>query len=375
MFERFTDRARQTVVLAQEEARRLQHNYIGTEHILLGLLAVPDGVAGQALARVGLTLDAGREDVLAIIGLGKHAPTGHIPFTPRAKKTLELALREALQLGHNYIGTEHILLGLVREGEGVAAQIMLNRVGDLAVVREAVLDVIPTLTQPAGQGGVRWLRRRSGDVIAASVRPRRQDPQGEMRTTPAADASLAEAARLAGSGPVGSHHMLLAALADPESAAARTLVFLGLDLDLARQTLRAADVTGSTDELPEDAGRRQMLIRVSDDRLTIEAADQAIVSLGRSALDALSGSAAGAAGGPGAAGGAGETAERGASGADVIRGDQPISAGLAAVWLSLHDALEDIRRRAVVAGQAERVSTAEPPAPKADPGQQAGAGG
>lgn len=125
MFERFTDRARRVVVLAQEEARTLNHNYIGTEHIILALVAEGEGVAAKVLVDdLGLGLEAIRERVLAIIGKGAQAPSGHIPFTPRAKKILELALREALQLGHSYIGTEHILLGLIREGEGVGAQVL-----------------------------------------------------------------------------------------------------------------------------------------------------------------------------------------------------------------------------------------------------------
>jgi ATP-dependent Clp protease ATP-binding subunit ClpC len=122
MFERFTDRARRVVVLAQEEARMLSHNYIGTEHILLGLIHEGEGVAAKALESLGISLEAVRAQVEEIIGQGQQAPSGHIPFTPRAKKVLELSLREALQLGHNYIGTEHILLGLIHEGEGVAAK-------------------------------------------------------------------------------------------------------------------------------------------------------------------------------------------------------------------------------------------------------------
>ncbi|HSO50883.1 MAG TPA: Clp protease N-terminal domain-containing protein, partial [Acidimicrobiia bacterium] len=121
MFERFTDRARRVVVLAQEEARLLNHNYIGTEHILLGLLNEGEGIAAQALESLDIDLASVREEVVKIIGQGQQSPSGHIPFTPRAKKVLELSLREALQLGHNYIGTEHILLGLIHEGEGVAA--------------------------------------------------------------------------------------------------------------------------------------------------------------------------------------------------------------------------------------------------------------
>ena len=142
MFERFTDRARRVVVLAQEEARLLNHNYIGTEHILLGLIHEGEGVAARALESLGINLDSVRQQVVEIIGQGQQAPSGHIPFTPRAKKVLELSLREALQLGHNYIGTEHILLGLIREGEGVAAQVLQKLGADLPKVRQTVIQLL-----------------------------------------------------------------------------------------------------------------------------------------------------------------------------------------------------------------------------------------
>jgi ATP-dependent Clp protease ATP-binding subunit ClpC len=142
VFERFTDRARRSVVLAQEEARMLNHNYIGTEHILLGLLREEDGVAAKALTTLGVSLEAVRRDVGEIVGRGSEVPRGHIPFTPRAKKVLELSLREALQLGHNYIGTEHILLGLIREGEGVAAQVLQKLGADLNRVRQTVVQLL-----------------------------------------------------------------------------------------------------------------------------------------------------------------------------------------------------------------------------------------
>src|SRR5213083_3706617 len=142
VFERFTDRARRVVVLAQEEARMLDNNYIGTEHILLGLIHEGEGVAAEALTSMGIGLDAVRGQVEQIIGKGGAVPTGHIPFTPRAKKVLELALREALQLNHNYIGTEHLLLGLVREGEGVAAQVLQTLGVELNKVRSAVEFII-----------------------------------------------------------------------------------------------------------------------------------------------------------------------------------------------------------------------------------------
>ena len=142
MFERFTDRARRVVVLAQEEARMLNHNYIGTEHILLGLIHEGEGVAAKALESLGISLEGVRAQVEEIIGQGQQAPSGHIPFTPRAKKVLELSLREALQLGHNYIGTEHILLGLIREGEGVAAQVLVKLGADLNRVRQSVIQLL-----------------------------------------------------------------------------------------------------------------------------------------------------------------------------------------------------------------------------------------
>jgi hypothetical protein len=140
VFERFTDRARRVVVLAQEEARLLNHNYIGTEHILLGLIHEGEGVAAQVLTGMEISLDTVRAELEQIIGHGGQAPAGHVPFTPRATKVLELSLREALQLGHNYIGTEHILLGLVREGEGVAAQVLVKLGADLSRVRQAVIQ-------------------------------------------------------------------------------------------------------------------------------------------------------------------------------------------------------------------------------------------
>jgi ATP-dependent Clp protease ATP-binding subunit ClpC len=154
MFERFTDRARRVVVLAQEEARMLNHNYIGTEHILLGLIHEGEGVAAKALESLGISLEGVREQVEEIIGQGQTPPAGHIPFTPRAKKVLELSLREALQLGHNYIGTEHILLGLIREGEGVAAQVLQKLGADLSRVRTQVIQLLSGYAGGEGaQGG------------------------------------------------------------------------------------------------------------------------------------------------------------------------------------------------------------------------------
>jgi ATP-dependent Clp protease ATP-binding subunit ClpC len=341
MFERFTNRARHTVVLAQEEARGLQHNYIGTEHILLGLLGEPRGLAFRVLQGFGMSLEGTREEVRAIIGTGSgKVGSGHIPFTPRAKKTLEFALREALQLHHNYIGTEHILLGVLREGDGVGAQVLKQHSADLSSVRTAVLDLLATVPGGADRSR-RWLRRRGAGDPDEAPEP---GESAELRTTPAADTSLSEAARLAGSQPVGSHHLLLAALSDPDTAAARALATLGVDLDQAKAALRAADVTGTSDEQPEEAGRRQMLIRVQDKQLTIEVTDPVIVDLGRAALDAL-----------------GEKA----SPPDIIRGDLPESASVANLWQALHDSLEAIQRRATVPVKLQ-VSPKDPENPGTD---------
>lgn len=172
MFERFTDRARRVIVLAQEEARALQHNYIGTEHLLLGLIREGDGVAAKALAAKGVTLDDTRKQVVEMIGKGNAAPSGHIPFTPHAKQVLELSLREALQLGHSYIGTEHILLGLIREGEGVGTQVLIKMDVDLSDLRSTVIDAIRGNSTGEGDkgdlanaGGVQDKRNQNGSAI------------------------------------------------------------------------------------------------------------------------------------------------------------------------------------------------------------------
>ena len=169
VFERFTDRARHVVVYAQEEARMLNHNYIGTEHILLGLIHEGEGVAARALDVMSISLDAARARVEEIIGQGTQPPIGHIPFTPRGKKVLELSLREALQMGHNYIGTEHILLGLVREGEGVGAQVLREMGAELERVRQTVMQLLSGYTasteEVAGAGSVGTMAEIPVEVI------------------------------------------------------------------------------------------------------------------------------------------------------------------------------------------------------------------
>jgi ATP-dependent Clp protease ATP-binding subunit ClpC len=252
MFERFTDRARRVVVLAQEEARLLNHNYIGTEHILLGLIHEDEGVAAKVLEELGISLETVRAKVESIIGAGEGAPSGHIPFTPRSKKVLELSLREALQLGHNYIGTEHILLGLIREGEGVGAQILVNLGADLSTVRQTVMR------QLSGTG-------RGPRLTAPGFGPPRQ--------TPAAAKAGAEARRLAGSSPVGSHHYLLALLADEQSMAAKALEGLGVTRETLEQKLATIEPAETSDETPEEAGARRISMRVQGRLLTLEIDD------------------------------------------------------------------------------------------------------
>jgi ATP-dependent Clp protease ATP-binding subunit ClpC len=337
MFERFTTGARRVVVQAQEESRKLQHNYIGTEHLLLGLLTESEGFASRALTGFGISIEGTRQEVRDLVGVGKKTPSGHIPFTPRAKKTLELSLREALQLHHEYIGTEHLLLGLIREGErgdqgeGVGVKILQEH-AELPVIRASVMNLLPA-AGPETPNARRWRRfmeaatpsRPAEPGSAWEPRPEQGTEQAVLSATPAADATLSEAARLAGSQPVGSHHLLLASLADPRTAAARTLVALGVDLDRARDALLVTDVTGTSDELPEEAGRRQMRIRVIGDQLRLEVDDPVLVKAGRDAIAALGD----------------EEKETG-----TIRGQLPASASLARVWRALLESLADIQRRA-----------------------------
>jgi ATP-dependent Clp protease ATP-binding subunit ClpA len=310
MFERFTTRARHVVVLAQDESRRLNHNYIGTEHLLLGLLAEPQGVARQALDAVGVSLEQARARVEAVVGHGKKAPRGHIPFTPRAKKVLELGLREALSLRHDYIGTEHLLLGLIREGEGLGSKVLSQLGVDGLALRLRVLDLVP----PADPAGLRrrrfWPRQQIG-VPAVAV-------GDDLRTTAAADVSLDEARRLAGEMAVGSHHLLLATLSDPTSAAAKALSSLGIDLEQARSALRQVDVAGTTDEQPEEAGRRQLVMRLDGSTLRLETSDPTLVEQAKAALAAI-----------------GTTDQ-------TIRGDDPSGTGFAEIWRAWRDALETI---------------------------------
>jgi ATP-dependent Clp protease ATP-binding subunit ClpA len=257
MFERFSGQARQVVVSAQEEARELDHNWIGTEHLLLGLLATSEGVAYASLTALDYTHDDVRAKVEEIIGRGKATSGGHIPFTPRAKKVLELSLREALQLKHNYIGTEHILLGLIREGEGVGAQVLADK-------------------HP--------LERVRGEVLRQIESPGARETHGAART-PAAHEVLTLAAELAGDTPVGSHHILEAILQQPDSAAAKVLVDAGIDLDQLAAKLDEVSTEDTADDTPEQAATRQLELSVSDDAVTVVLHDSGSIALGKEIIE------------------------------------------------------------------------------------------
>ena len=254
VFERFTDRSRAVVVLAQEEARLLNHNYIGTEHLLLGLIHEGEGIAAKALERLGVSREVVRARVEEIIGQGGSSPSGHIPFTPRAKKVLELSLREALQLGHNYIGTEHLLLGLIREGEGVAAQVLAQLGLDLALVRQEVIQLLSGY-DPPGAG-----------------HPRSAPPAD----TPAGARARDEARRLAGDRPVGTHHVVTAILGDPESLGAKALAALGVTADALEAELAGLSPADTSDELPEEAGARRIRVELLDDSVAVVLEDDAL---------------------------------------------------------------------------------------------------
>jgi ATP-dependent Clp protease ATP-binding subunit ClpC len=276
MFERFTTNARGVVIQAQVEARQLQHGQIGTEHILLGLFGTPTSIAAQALSQLGVTATAVRDAVEVEVGRGKEAPTGHIPFSKRAKKILELSLREALQLKHNYIGTEHILLAIQREGEGLAAKILANQVHDLLAVRSAVLELLGAGQQEHGTGDV----------------PRR---------TNAADEVVQAAQALAGGAPMGSHHLLEALIRAEGSMAAKVLTDLGVDPAAVAAKVDEFDTEDTTDATPEETAARKMELRF----VTRAAGDE---------TGGDTGAAGGGTGGSGGAAGGGQTGA-GAAGA------------------------------------------------------------
>ena len=286
MFERFTDRARSSVVLAQVQARRLKHGYIGTEHILLGLLAESEGLAARVLGEMGVRITDVEADIEQIIGRGEdEAPAGHIPFTPRAKKVLELSLREALQLGHNHIGTEHILLGIIREGDGVAARILAKHKG-------ITLEEVRTR-------------------IAAELREDRPSPRQPART-PAAQEVLQAAQGLAGDAPVGSHHLLGALTRAEGSMAANALAALGVDPDMLVAKLGELRLEDTTDVTPGQAAARQMELQMDGDEVHVILRDATAVEGCKRVLDLAGGS---------------------------MKGTDATARGFAAVWREVQQAL------------------------------------
>jgi ATP-dependent Clp protease ATP-binding subunit ClpA len=244
MFERFTDQARQVVVLAQEEARGLVHNYIGTEHILLGLLRINDNVVAQVLESLDVSLERTRSQVQQLVGAGEEATSGQIPFTPRAKKVLELALREALSLGHNYIGPEHILLGLARENDGVAARILLDFGADSKTIRNAVIRELSGSGGPprAPETSAYWSSGPRGPIGAGWL-----DGLDQLLDRLAADIR-----RELGRDP-DPGDLLLALACARETLAARALGELGVELDRLWGTIERVR--------KQDAGAREQLAR------------------------------------------------------------------------------------------------------------------
>ncbi|MER6530925.1 Clp protease N-terminal domain-containing protein [Streptomyces sp. NPDC001508] len=254
-FERFTVKARQAVVAAQEQARLLKHDHIGTEHILLGLLDVPDSRAANVLHQLGYDKETAQVDIAAVVKPGTEELTGHIPFAPRAKKTLELALREAQQLHHHDIGTEHILLALVREGEGVGAKVLAERIRPIGKIRAAVLASV----------------EGSQDVTAGPW------PAG----TAATEDTMSTAGALAGGAPVGSHHLLEAMLRAENSMAARVLRDLGVDPDAVAAKIDELDPETTTDANPEEVAARRMEIRLVDDEVHLILRDPTTVTIAK----------------------------------------------------------------------------------------------
>jgi ATP-dependent Clp protease ATP-binding subunit ClpA len=290
MFERFTDKARRVVVNAQTEARSFNHGRIGTEHVLLGLLDPDVGVASEALSQLGITAEMVRTDVRTIIGMGQHnALSGHIPFSPRAKKVLELALREALALSHNYIGTEHILLALEREGEGVAARILADHVPDLRDIRRTVMALLD-------------------DPTGGATSPTR----GASRTS-AAEEVVEAAEALAGSAPMGSHHLLEALIRAEGSMAATVLAQLGVSPDAIADKVDELDADKTTDATPQETAARKMEIRLEGDEVHLVFRDEATLDLAHSVSEL--------------------------TGEDPIRATGPIAGQFVPLWTQLNELL------------------------------------
>jgi ATP-dependent Clp protease ATP-binding subunit ClpC len=265
MFERFTAEARTVVVRAQEEARLLRHNSIGTEHILLGLFTMPTSIAARALRNLGVTASAVRTGIEESVGPGQDdVSAGHIPFTKRAKKVLELSLREALQLKHNYIGTEHILLALQREGDGLAAKILSDQVHDMNAIRASVNELL--------REGVR------------------EHPAGEpVARTNAAEEVVTAAQALAGDAPMGSHHLLEALIRAEGSMAAKVLADLGVDPATVSAKVDEFDTEDTTDATPEEQAARKMELRVENDEVHLIFRDGGTIDLAKAVTEVVGG--------------------------------------------------------------------------------------
>ncbi|GGU18209.1 hypothetical protein GCM10010178_07880 [Lentzea flava] len=264
----------------------MQHNYIGTEHVLLGLFDAPASVAAKVLHRVGLTKETVRADVVEIVGAGTEPKKeGHIPFTPRAKKVLELSLREALSLNHNHIGPEHVLLGLIREGEGVAAQIIVRHAEDLDRVRRLVLA---EMTEPATR---------------------------TQKSTTAAEEAFSAAEALAGAGPVGSHHLLEALVRSEGSMAARVLADLGVDPEAIAAKIDELDPESTTDATPEEVAARRMELRLTEDEVHLVFRDEQTLDLMRRVTELT--------GGP-------------------VRGTGPVAGDFVPLWTSTNELLHKL---------------------------------
>jgi ATP-dependent Clp protease ATP-binding subunit ClpA len=267
MFERFTDRARRVVVLAQEEARALQHSYIGTEHLLLGLAVEADGVGRKALDHLGITAADIRSDIERVIGRGPSpVAEGHIPFTPRSKSSLEAALRESLQLTHNYIGTEHILLGLLHLPEGVAGQILLQRAGGLGVVRNTVVEILGKLT------------------LTTAAPPPPTLPA--HRFSPALLGAVEAAVGRANDGIVGTHHVLSVLAEWPDTAAHRVLAAGGFDASTLATPIADWDVADTRDETEEAWAARVTKVIADDEGFGILLSDADLAGRIASAIKA-----------------------------------------------------------------------------------------
>ncbi|MGH9182389.1 MAG: Clp protease N-terminal domain-containing protein [Acidimicrobiales bacterium] len=247
MFERFTDQFQRVVARAQEEARLLNHDHIGTEHLLLGLLVEGQSTAAEVLAELGVRPEAVRAQLEQVTGQVRSSPSG-LPFSPRAKKVVELSVREALELNHDHIGTEHLLLGLAREGEGGAARVLGTLGTDLNRVRSLVIQHL---------GGQRVTEANPGEVVH----------------TVAAARTITQARALAQGQRVGSHHYLLALLAEEEGLAAKVLASFGITRAVAERRVSELGTEGTADEMPEEAGGRRIQLRVVGDRLEISVED------------------------------------------------------------------------------------------------------